>query len=354
LVILTGMPALSDADLPLAELDLGTRCEETEWICNQVLDATGSPELARLADWLVGKPLVILGLLVLGLVVRWLLHRVIDRIVRGAADGVLPDRLGRAVMGGAVGDRISRIEAAGAARRVQRAQTMGSLLKSIVSGVVLAVVVTMMLSELGADIGPIIASAGVLGVALGFGAQSLVKDFLSGIFMIFEDQYGVGDVVDLGEATGTVEAVSLRVTRLRDVNGTVWYVRNGEILRVGNMSQNWARTVLDVTVGYAEDLTRVRRVLQEVARDLWQDEEFEGLVIEEPEVWGVESMTVDGIVVRVTLKTAPLEQWGVARAMRERIKARFQHEGIELAVAQRVQWQGGPSPAPAGEGTQPS
>ena len=107
----------------------------------------------------------------------------------------------------------------------------------------------MMLSELGVNVAPIIASAGILGIALGFGAQSLVKDFLSGIFMIFEDQYGVGDVVDLGEAIGTVEAVSLRVTRLRDVNGTVWYVRNGEILRVGNMSQNWARTVLDVGVG---------------------------------------------------------------------------------------------------------
>ena len=112
----------------------------------------------------------------------------------------------------------------------------------------------MMLSELGVNIAPIIASAGIIGVALGFGAQTLVKDFLSGIFMIFEDQYGVGDVVDVGEASGTVEAVSLRVTRLRDVNGTVWYVRNGEILRVGNMSQNWARTVLDVHVDYDEDL----------------------------------------------------------------------------------------------------
>ena len=111
-------------------------------------------------------------------------------------------------------------------------------------------------------------------MALGFGAQSLVKDFLSGIFMIFEDQYGVGDVIDAGEATGTVEAVGLRVTRLRDINGTVWYVRNGEILRVGNKSQNWARTVLDVGVAYGEDLARVRRILEEVARDLWEDEEF--------------------------------------------------------------------------------
>ena len=330
-----------------AGLSLSDPCDSTENICTWTYDRTGSPVAANLADWLVGKPLVLLGLVLLGIVVRWLLHRIIDRIVDRAEEGMLPDRVGRAVLAGRVGDRMARTEAAGATRRVQRAQTMGTLLKSIVSGVVVAVVVTMMLSEVGVDIGPIVASAGILGVALGFGAQSLVKDFLSGIFMIFEDQYGVGDVVDVGEATGTVEAVSLRVTRLRDVNGTVWYVRNGEILRVGNMSQNWARTVLDVTVGYGEDLVRVRRVLEEVAHDLWEDEEFEGLVIEQPEVWGVESMSVDGIVVRVTLKTAPMEQWAVARAMRERIKARFEHEGINLAVAQRVQWQSGPAQAPS-------
>ena len=163
---------------------------------------------------------------------------------------------------------------------------MGALLKSVITGVLVAIIGTMILSELGVNIAPIIASAGILGIALGFGAQSLVKDFLSGIFMIFEDQYGVGDVVDVGEASGTVEAVSLRVTRLRDVNGTVWYVRNGEILRVGNMSQNWARAVLDVTVGYDEDLARVQRVLTEVAHDLWEDEDFKGLIIEEPEVTG--------------------------------------------------------------------
>ena len=196
----------------------------------------------------------------------------------------------------------------------------------------------MVLTELGVNVAPIIASAGIVGVALGFGAQSLVKDFLSGIFMIFEDQYGVGDVVDLGEASGTVEAVSLRVTRLRDVNGTVWYVRNGEILRVGNMSQNWARTVLDIDVAYGEDLAKVRRVLQEVAHDLWEDEDFKGLIIEEPEVWGVEALDPDGVTVRVTLKTAPLEQWEVAREMRERIKARFDYEGIEIPFPQRVVW----------------
>ena len=132
----------------------------------------------------------------------------------------------------------------------------------------------MMLSEVGVNIAPIIASAGIIGIALGFGAQSLVKDFLSGIFMIVEDQYGVGDVIDLGEAIGTVEAVTLRVTRLRDLNGTVWYVPNGEILRVGNMSQNWSRAVVDVSVAYSEDLNRVKRVLSEIAHDLWDDDDF--------------------------------------------------------------------------------
>ncbi|KRF37792.1 mechanosensitive ion channel protein MscS [Nocardioides sp. Soil805] len=308
-------------------------------MCNFVYSETDSTVAANIADWVVGKPLALLGLALLGLFIRWVLHRVIDRLVKSAETGMLPNRVSRAVTGGKVGTALNLHEAAGATRRVQRAQTMGTLLKSIVTGIVLAVVVTMMLSEIGVNVAPIIASAGIVGLALGFGAQSLVSDFLSGIFMIFEDQYGVGDVVDLGEASGTVEAVSLRVTRLRDVNGTVWYVRNGEILRVGNMSQNWARTVLDVTVGYAEDLVQVRRVLQEVAHDLWDDEDFRGLVIEEPEVWGVESLGVDGIVVRVTLKTAPMEQWAVARAMRERIKARFENEGINLAVAQRVMWQ---------------
>jgi small-conductance mechanosensitive channel len=327
-------------------------------LCTWVLDQTGNQSLADVTDWVVGKPTALVGLIVIGLLVRWLLHRVIDRIVKRAEVGVLPNRLSRAISGGKVAGKVGAAlnigDDPGFTRRVQRAATMGSLLKSIVTGVVVTVIALMFISELGYDIAPLIASAGILGVAIGFGSQALVKDFLSGIFMIFEDQYGVGDVVDLGEASGTVEAVSLRVTRLRDVNGTVWYVRNGEILRVGNMSQNWARTVLDVTVGYTEDLVKVRQVLEEVAHSLWDDEEFKGQIIEEPEVWGVESLGVDGVVVRVTLKTAPLEQWAVARAMRERVKARFEAEHIDLAVAQRVAWQQSAPSAASEEPTEKS
>jgi len=238
---------------------------------------------------------------------------------------VLPDRISHVAIG-----RTDSEPSPGSTRRVQRAKTMGTLLKSIVSGIIAAIVVTMMLAEVGLNIGPIIASAGIAGVALGFGSQALVKDFLSGVFMIFEDQYGVGDVVDMGEdLSGTIEAVSLRVTRLRDTNGTVWYVRNGELYRVGNMSQNWARAVLDVQVSAREDITQVRRVLGDVIHDLWEDDDYEGVVIEEPEIWGIEAITPDAITLRVTLKTAPMEQWRVARVLRERIKSRFDHEGIQ-------------------------
>ena len=324
----------------LPTLQLDAPCTDDEWICKQAYDLTDSRPVANIAQEVVGAGLSVIGLLIFGLLLRWLLHRLIDRMVERAANGVLPDRVARAqVPTGAREPRQRGVaDSPGFSRRKQRAETMGSLLKSIVTGVVAAIVVTMILSALGVNIAPIIASAGIIGLAIGFGAQSLVTDFLSGVFMIFEDQYGVGDVVDLGEAVGTVEAVSLRVTRLRAVDGTVWYVRNGEILRVGNQSQNWARTVLDVSVGYHEDLTRVRSVLAEVAHGLWDDEEFRGIILEEPEVWGVQELGIDAVVVRLVLKTAPLEQWSVAREMRQRIKARFDYEGIEIPFPQRVVW----------------
>lgn len=329
-------------------------CASSDALCKTVLGWTDNQTLANASDILIGKPLALLWLLVLFLVVRWVLHRLIDRVVARAEDGVLPDRVSRFGWRGRAAKAAEAHDIAAATRRVQRAKTMGDLLKSVVTGLLIAVFGTMALSELGVNIAPIIASAGIIGLALGFGAQSLVKDFLSGIFMIFEDQYGVGDVVDVGEASGVVEAVSLRVTRLRDLNGTVWYVPNGAILRVGNMSQNWARAVVDVTVGYDADLNRVERVLREIAHDLWEDDEFRGVIIEEPEVTGVESFTTDGITLRVLLKTAPMEQWGVARALRQRIKGRFDHEGIDISTPQRVVWQQETPTGPASEEERPA
>jgi small conductance mechanosensitive channel len=313
-------------------LDMPTTCQSSDsWTCAAVYDWTGNETLAHSATWLIGKPLAILVIVLGAMLVRWVASKAIDRVVRRAEHASVPGRTGSHN------------------RRAQRAKGLGSLLKSITTTVVFGIAFVMVLSELGLNVAPILASAGVLGLAIGFGAQNLVKDYLSGVMMMVEDQYGVGDAVDLGEAVGTVENVGLRVTRVRDVNGTVWYVRNGEILRVGNQSQNWARTVLDVKVGYDQDLVKVREVLQDVAHGLWEDEEYHNIIIEEPEVWGVQDLGPDWVVVRVTLKTAPMEQWGVAREMRARIKARFDHEGIDMQVPKRLFWNhanGQPVPDP--------
>ena len=290
------------------------------------LDVNWDLPAGKAYEWFVAAPASILLIIVIGLLFRWFVSRAIDRLVTRASKGAVPG----VIANSKAGEFLDGLKQGSHQRREQRAQTMGSLLKSVATGMILAVVIVMVLSQLGANIAPIIASAGILGIAFGFGAQNLVKDFLSGIFMILEDQYGVGDTVDLGEATGTVEAVGLRVTRLRDVNGTVWYVRNGEILRVGNQSQNWARTVLDVTVSYDADLDRVQEILQEVATSTYEDPRFHDVIIEQPEVWGVERFDKDGVVVRVVLKTAPAQQWLVARAMRQRIKAEFDRAGIRM------------------------
>jgi small conductance mechanosensitive channel len=315
--------------------------------CGLLHSWTGNEALARWLDGVLATLLSVVLIIAVGLLIRFLLQRAITKLTDRIASG--DTGVGRRTGEHADGRRNWR--AAGAARatallesplagerRAQRARTIGSVLKSVSTGVIGVVVVLMLLAEFGINIGPLIAGAGVLGVAIGFGSQALVKDFLSGIFMILEDQYGVGDVVDLGEASGSVEAVGLRVTRLRDVNGTVWYVRNGEILRVGNMSQGWARAVLDIGVAYGEDVTRVQDLLREVGHELKEDPDWGKLVMEDPEVWGVEALSADSVVVRLVVKTVPLEQWGVARELRRRIKARFDREGVEIPFPQRAVW----------------
>jgi small conductance mechanosensitive channel len=301
--------------------------------CDWVYDTTGNQTLAESSDWLVVKPLKILAIVVVAFLLRAIVSRVIKRLATRAAEGSVPGVLAK-------GRGSSLLEGSPllSARRAQRAATMGSVLGSITTGVVFTIALIMIIAELGISIAPLLASAGIVGVALGFGAQSLVKDFLSGIFMILEDQYGVGDVIDAGDASGVVEAVGLRVTRLRDVNGVVWYIRNGEIIRVGNMSQGWARAVLDIGIAYHEDVDRVREIILKTAQDLYADEDYKDLVMEEPEVWGVEALDADAIVVRLVAKTQPLQQWAVARALRERIKTAFDREGVEIPFPQRTVW----------------
>jgi small conductance mechanosensitive channel len=227
-------------------------------------------------------------------------------------------------------------------RHRQRTLTMGSLLRSIVTFVVALITVLTVMSTVGIDLAPVLATAGVGGVALGFGAQSLVKDFLSGIFMIFEDQYGVGDVIDTGEAVGTVEEVSLRVTRLRDGQGVVWYIRNGEIIRIGNKSQGWSTAVVDIPVAYSENLDVVIPLIRDVVHQLDSEPDWQDKLLEEPRVVGVESMTGSVVTIRVLAKTAPEQQYGVSREIRERVKAAFDQHGIKAPVVSPFAGPGGP------------
>lgn len=222
-------------------------------------------------------------------------------------------------------------------RAAQRAKTLGTTGASVLSIVIWFVAVMMCLSELGINLGPILAGAGIIGVALGFGAQSLVRDFLSGIFIVIEDQYGVGDIVDVGEASGVVEEVTLRSTRIRGLNGTMWHVPNGEIRRSGNMSQYWARVVLDVPVAYDADISSAKRLIKTVADETWHDHE-DAEILEEPEVWGVEDFGDSCISLRLAVKTLPATQWSVARELRARIKEAFDREGFEIPFPQRTVW----------------
>jgi moderate conductance mechanosensitive channel len=295
--------------------------EDGSW-CQHVFNLTHNDWLAASADWLVAKPLRILMILVIAWLIRYLVKRLIDRLTRDTGEKtptLLRPLRERAPQ--ALGALVSE-------RRAQRAKTIGSVLKSVVSCVVYGMAFILVLGELGLNLTPIVASAGIVGVALGFGAQNLVKDFLSGIFMVLEDQYGVGDVVDVGPASGTVEAVGLRVTTVRDGNGTVWYVRNGEILRVGNSSQGFAVAVVDLPVAHGTDVDKAVETLSQVAGEVTDAKPIADDVLEPPEVLGVEKVTVEGITIRLQVKVRPGRQWAVQRALRAKVMAALEEEGI--------------------------
>ncbi|MEP7193734.1 MAG: mechanosensitive ion channel family protein [Actinomycetota bacterium] len=275
--------------------------------------------------WLIGPCLTIIGTLVGAVVLRWVLHRAIDRVV----DSALIRAAGHASQ---TPGRSSRVlaQAAGLnqARSTQRAATMGAVLKSTSTFVIATLALLTIMGALGLPLGPLLASAGIVGVALGFGAQSLVKDFLSGIFMILEDQYGVGDVIDTGEAIGTVEDVTLRITKVRDAGGVVWYIRNGEIIRIGNRSQGWSTAVVDIQVSYDENLEIVLPLIRKVASELNEAPEWTPRLLEEPVVAGVESLEGGAITIRIIAKCAPNESFPVSRQIRERVKATLDAAGI--------------------------
>ena len=237
-------------------------------------------------------------------------------------------------------DRILRLMVSGGApavtEREKRARTLASLLRAVGTTLVLIVAAMMALREIGLDITPLIAGAGVAGLAIGFGAQSLIKDIVAGFFILLEDQFHVGDVIQAGGVSGQVERMTLRMTIVRDLQGTVHFIPNGEIKVASNLTKEWSRAVLEIGVGYEEDVDRVMAVLTEVGHSLADDETFGTLVLEPPQVLGVEALADSQVTIRMLAKTLPLKQWEVARELRRRIKARFDREGIQIPYPHRV------------------
>jgi small conductance mechanosensitive channel len=299
------------------------------------------------ADRLVGVPLQILGILLAALLVRWLLHRLIRRVVAQASARHERRDTDRAVEGlRRAGTALVQASGLAHERYVARTQTLGAVLRSVVTVVVTTIALLTVMATLGIPLGPLLASAGVGGVALGFGAQSLVKDFLSGIFMIVEDQYGVGDTIDTGAAVGVVEDITLRVTRLRDATGVIWYIRNGEIVRIGNRSQGWSTASVEVPIALGASHLQAREVLRAALADL---AETDDRVLDQPQVL-TEAMAMGALVLRIVVKCVPTEYLDVQRDIRDRAKTALDAAGIEMAAAPVSPIGGWPGAAGAGGG----
>ena len=285
--------------------------------------------------WLVDVVAIVLVLVVASLVL-WLVRRTIQFAARNIVQsGSWFRRRARRILSGPLQNALPDTAPLAAARRTQRAETMASVFTSVAVILVALGVVTAILTVLDVNTGSLFATAGIAGVALGFGAQTLVKDYLAGVSMLAEDQYGIGDVVDLGVASGTVEQVGLRVTQVRDLEGTLWFVRNGEILRVGNRTQGWSRAVVDVRVAAGADLVRVQDALNRAAANVARSPELGSAVLGDPDITGIEDFSADQVLLKVLVKTAPSRQWDVARALRSQIRAVLAKEGIAMAVPQR-------------------
>lgn len=329
-----------------------TFCTDAEGVrfdllCQAVYRGTTSESLGALAGTWVPLILELLLILLLAYVVNRAAQRLIKRFIRKVqADGLA--RLG-ALRGR---NPLATTGPINLARASMRTETIGTALRSVAAVFIYGLALVSILSTLGIALGPLLAGAGVVGVALGFGAQNLVKDFLAGMFILLEDQYGIGDIIDVGDATapiasGVVEGVTLRVTRVRDVNGTLWHVPNGEIRAVGNKSQLWARSLIDIAVPYGTDVTRAMAVIKQVADDLWHDEAWSEQVLEEPEMWGVENLGPAEVTIRLVLKVEPARQWAINRELRARLLAAFQREGLEIADSRTV-WVRDGDPSTAG------
>ena len=283
-------------------------------------------------EWFSGAPLYTLIVCIAAFTAHKLISKSVRSAVRRAASSAQRERLGAAKRAARTAELTDILMGE---RREQRAEAIGQLLKSAAQIAIWSTAGWLILTRLGVDVAPLLASAGVVGVAIGFGAQTLVKDFFAGIFLIIEDQYGIGDVVDLGDAVGIVEEVTLRTTRLRDMSGVVWYIRNGEIIRVGNRSQGWTMASVEIPIAYDEDLDRVRGIVEAIANDMDDDPTYDDVLLGRPEFAGVESVSGDAVFIKIIAKAAPEQQTVLAREIRERIKLAFDKAGVRVPVLVR-------------------
>ncbi len=297
--------------------------DTTDWVCTELLDATGSELLARASLWL-SSLVTIVVVLVVAVVVSKLAGRAITRFTR-RMEGRIQQRLDRAVARGAIPEA-ARFRT----RRLQRLHAISGVLRGVVGVAVWTIAAFLVIAELGVPLQPILAGAGLVGIVLGFGAQQLVRDVLAGIAMLIEDQYGVGDWIEVEGKVGQVERVGLRSTAFRDIDGTVHHVLNGYIQRVGNRSQEWARATLDVPVALDADIPTVKALINKVATDLVEDAVWGEDIIGSPEIWGVQAFGPEGVEIRVVIPTKPLRNWDVMRQLRERLKFAFDQAHIRM------------------------
>ncbi|WP_440709666.1 mechanosensitive ion channel family protein [Herbiconiux sp. YIM B11900] len=269
-------------------------------------------------------PLSILIIIIAAFVIRGILLYAVRRLVDQVVSGVKKKQN--------VTDTQALVASPLAAVRiVQRTRTIGSVLKNVINVTVVIITIVLLVNTIDPTIiGSLALLTAALGAGLGFGAQNIVKDVLNGLFMVFEDQLGVGDVVDLGPATGVVEAVGIRITQVRDVNGTLWFVRNGEILRVGNMSQGWARVIIDLAIPYDSDIDVVQERVLDAAVAMAAEPKWRSRIIERPEIWGLESISAEALVIRLVVKTRTSAKDDVARDLRMRLKRTLDEIDVTL------------------------
>lgn len=311
-------------------------------VCEWVLNQTDSRLLAKLADNVV-EPF-------LSVVLIWVIALVVNRVAR-----LVIKRIGRRLEGAAHSGSIDRLRGKTpemllntgrvSMRSAARAQTTTGVLRSLSSLVIYSIAVLYSLEAVGVRVGPLIAGAGILGIALGFGTQSMVRDFIGGAFMLIEDQFGVGDVVEVAAVVdgspgvvGVVEHVTMRTTDVRDERGTIWHIPNGEIRRVGNMSQGWARALLDVAVPYGTDLAEACELIEGVANEVVHSTRFKPEILSEPEIWGVQELGASAVSIRLVIKTRPGEQWPIMRELRKRLHERFTEVGLSMPFPQQTVW----------------